>query len=250
MSQLYRLFGLDFTPARLDVKLTTFEPTGFEIGCKLGFDRQGKSVREHNIFDALEIEPDSLTAMDLEDQVKYGNQEVADFVRDVLAGYEHAKAHMKMAQDACSRLSHCLYYLGRHRSDIQIDFPAEVLENFSKTEFYLLQADGVVVKSSDAFKHTANVSNGHLLVGPDQVDLKIDPEMIYDQDTCRAIHNYVSLIVETLYGAMEEVMANEQREEVVRKIRDDIDKKVKQGVVGFYLPEACPEVPNFYLTKE
>lgn len=244
MSQIYRLFGLDFTPARLDVKLTTFEPTGFEVGCALGFNRQGKSVREQNILDVLGVEWDSPTALDLEDQVKYGNQEIADFLRDVLAGYEHAKSHVKMAQEACLRLSHCLNYLGRHRSDMQIDFPANVLEQFSKTEFYLAQADGVVMKASDVFKHTANVSNGHLLVGRDQVELKIDPDMEYDQNTCRAIHNYISVIVETLYSAIEEVMATEQREEVIRRVRENVEARVK---LQFTPSEYSEDIPNFYL---
>lgn len=247
MSQIYRLFGLDFTPARLDVKLTTFEPTGFEVGCALGFNRQGKTVREQNILNVLGVEWDSPAAMELEDQAKYGNQEVADFMRDVLAGYEHAKAHMKMAQEACLRLSHCLYYLGRRRSDIQINFPADVLEHFSNTEFYLAQANGVVMKASDVFQHTVNVSSGHLLVGKDQVDLKIDPEMEYDQNTCRAIHNYVSVIVDALYSAIEEVMAIEHREEVIRKIRENVEAKVK---LQFEPGEIAEDIPNFYLSAK
>lgn len=36
MSQIYRMFGLEFTPARLDMKLPNFEKSGFEVGCVLG----------------------------------------------------------------------------------------------------------------------------------------------------------------------------------------------------------------------
>ena len=128
-------------------------------------------------------------------------------------------------------------------------FPSELLERFSETEFLLKQADGVAVKSSEVFKYPINLVSGHLLVGRDQVDLAIHPDMEYDQNSCRAIHNYVGAILENLYSAMEEVMAAEQQEEVIRRIREDIEGKVKQDVLGEYLPEHFPEVPNFYLSK-
>lgn len=249
MSQIYRMFGLEFTPARLDMKLPNFEKSGFEVGCVLGFDRNGRSVREQNIFDVLGVKLDSETAIRFEEDIRFGHSDLYDYVRDVIAGYEHAKAHMKMATDACLKLAHCLYFFGRKRQNLDMVFPSELLERFSETEFLLKQADGVAVKSSEVFKYPINLVSGHLLVGRDQVDLAIHPDMEYDQNSCRAIHNYVGVILENLYSAMEEVMAAEQQEEVIRRIREDIEGKVKQDVLGEYPPEHFPEVPNFYLSK-
>jgi hypothetical protein len=250
MSQIYRLFGLEFTPARLEMKLPNFEKSGFEVGCVLGFDRNGRSIREHNIFDVLGLKSDSETAIQFEEDIRFGHADLYDYVRDVIAGYEHAKAHMKMATEACLKLSHCLYFFGRKRQDFCMQFPSEVLARFSETEFLVKQAGDVAIKSSDVFQHPVNLVSGHLLVGRDQVDLAIHPDMEYDQNSCRAIHNYIGVILDTLYAAMEEVMAAEQQEEVIRRIRADIEGKVKHDVLGCNLPEHCPEVPNFYLTKE
>lgn len=250
MSQIYRLFGMQFSPARFELKLEGYDQTGFEVGCAIGFDRIGKSASERNIFTQLGIDPQSDAAIEFEDEIKYGAPELSDFVRDVLAGYEHAKAHMKMASEACLKLSHCVYYLSRHRADVQIDFPAEALEKFSKTEFMVKQVDETVMKSSEVFKHPCHISNGKLLVGPDQVQFAVDPEMAYDQEACRAIHNYVGSIVENLYILMEEVMATEQRESVIRKIRQDVEGKVKTAFGDDCDPVALPEIPNFYLSDK
>lgn len=249
MAQTYRLYGLEFTPARLELKLPMCTKTGFEIGCAIGFDRKGKTVREQHILDQMGIEFNSEAALELEEEIKYGSVEVSDFLRDVLAGYEHSKAHMKMAQDACSKLSHCLYFLGVHRADVQIDFPTELLVKFSETDFMVKQADGVVLKSCDVFQHPLFVSSGRLLVGPDKAELAIDPEMEYDQGSCRAIHNYIGTVVDSLYILMEEVMATEQREEVVRKIREEVEGKVKLSN-GYLPPDCCSELPNFYLKRD
>lgn len=249
MSQTYRLFGVEFTPARLELKLDGYDQTGFEVGCAIGFDRVGKSVREHNIFDQMGIETQGETALQFEDEIKYGAPELADFVRDVLAGYEHAKAHMKMATDACAKLSHCVYYLGRHRADVQIDFPPDTLMKFAETEFLVKQSDDLSMKSGDVFQHPCYVSNGQLLVGPDMVPFAIAQDMAYDQGACRAIHNYVGAIVDNLYSLMEDVMAAEYRESVVRKIREDVEAKVKTTFGGQCPPEHLPEIPNFYMAK-
>lgn len=251
MSQTYRLYGLEFTPTRLDLKIPMCEQTGFEVGCAIGFNRGGKSVRERNILEQMGVVFESETAVQLEEEIKYGNVELSDYLRDVLAGYEHAKTHMKLATDACVKLSHCLYFLGRHRADVQFVFPSELLERFSGTDFMVKQADGVVVKSSVAFSHPLNISSGVLLVGPDQVELGIDPDMEYNQDSCRAVHNYIGTIVDTLYLSMEGVMAAEQREIVIRKIREDVESKAKTATQYCSTnPELAPEIPNFYLKRE
>lgn len=248
MSQMYRLFGLEFTPARLDLKLPIFDKTGFEVGCIIGFDRVGRSVREMNIFEVLGYDMSSETVLDFEDEIRLGDSDLIGFIRDVIAGYEHAKVHMKMAADACSKLSHCMYFFSRRpRYSLEIVFPVEALEKFKGTDFFLKQADDRSAKSSEAFLHTSTLDSGSLLVGKDQVPLAIHPAMVYDQDSCRAIHNYIGALLETLYAAMEELMAIEHQESVINSIRLDIEAKVKSDFIGDTPPEHCPEVPNFYM---
>ena len=250
MAQIYRLFGVEFTPTRLETKHPDFDRTGFEIGNKIGFDRVGRAVHEHTIFAEMGINPDSFGAMEFEDEVKYGNSVTNDFVRDIIAGYEHSNAHMKMAQEACQKLAYCMYYLGRKRVDSVFTFDPVTLEEYKKYEFQLKtklvdNEPGEPILASQVFGYASNIKGGHLYVGKDQVEFGIHHDMAYTQETCRAIHNYVGSIVDGLYDVIEKIMFQEQRDAVAANIRQVVEQEVQMNPLGGPYPDW--ELPNFYL---
>lgn len=245
MSQIYRLFGVDFSPARLDIHaIPALGKTGFEVGAAYTFgQRPLMQFREYDIFNALGISQSSEEAMEFEDHVKYGNNVLVDFVRDILAGREHAASHRRMVKEAINKLEQCLIYSKQNRMDVECCFPPEVLVGFGEGDFLLSGVCSMQVNASDMFAHPFAVKGGKLWIGPEQnVEFRLHEEFVYTQDTCRAVHNYVGTIVESLYSAIADHMEQEFHNQAVDYVRKQIEAR---SVMAY--GESENSIPNFYL---
>lgn len=251
MAQIYRLYGVEFLATQLKVAIPQSNgKTGFEIGSDLGFRRDVHCIRENHISESMGWSTSDDASMDFEDQVRYGDQAAIDFVRDIIAGYESAKSYMKMATDAVAKLAHCLYYLGSKRVEASMAFPPDFIASMEGYDFYVNGVNNVALSATVMFsEHPVLVKGGQLLLGAESnIPFAIHKDMVYTQETCRAMHGYLGLIVQALYEAIEEHMTAEYQAQAVDYVRRTIEERVNHTFGSAV--EIGEDIPNFYLQEK
>lgn len=256
MSSIYRLFGVDFQSTHLDIEYPK-QPgeTGFTLGAKTGFTKiaQGlMGICPNRLLAGLGLSGDD--ALDFEDEVKYGNPQVIALVRDFLSGYEHAACHMDMQKETLNKLDVCLAYTGRHRIEAKIDFFSED-PDFSKATDFFVEGVGAGSDVGDVprlsflsvIKYGFTLKGEHLLIGPEQnISFRVHKDNQYNQEVCRAIHAFTSVVVDHLYQIIDENMFAQFSRSGVDYVRNVVEKRAcGQGTAYF-----DADIPNFYLQQD
>lgn len=245
----HRLYGIEFTPNRLDIKHNlSCNRTGFEIAFdSVMANPKDIGVGVYRILDDMNIGHHSDAAYELEELVKFGDHNTTDFIRDYLAGFSHGRSYIDMSNNSLGKFSAVSAYLASKRAHVTLGFDDESLDAiFAHGDFPILDPDneGQPYSMRDLlYTNKAEIVNGVLMLGTHlSVKFRIDGNIQYSEGTCRTIANLFNEICKIGYHAIEELMFKEKQNEVANQVRLFVEKAAENPY-----QESAGDIPNFYM---
>lgn len=244
MSTMYRILGIEFTPARLDATHPLSKgKTGFEIG-RDSFYKNGKVPPTFaSMIRAMGISEDSEAEYDMKDLLRIGDSETIDFVQDFITGWSHSSDLKNKANKTLGCFSYAVEYLCSRSQTIEF-FRDDLLSALGESDLRLVDSENRDSNLRDAIESNEVhiVKERNIFFGGTQ-GFKIHPDLVYTDEVCRTLTKFFGKINDSLYVAIALIMQEEHFESKVRQIREHV-------IAGsdFRLTEPS-EMPNFFDKK-
>lgn len=241
MSTIYRILGIEFTPARLDATHPLSKgKTGFEIGRESFYKKDKVPPTFASMIRDMGIGEDSEAEYDMKDLLRVGDSTTIDFVQDYITGWSHSRDLKNKANDTLGCFSYVVDYLCSRKQTVEF-FRDDLLSSLGDSDLKLVDSKNREFNLRDAIESNEVhvVKEGNIFFGGVQ-EFKIHPDIVYTDDICRTITKFFGKINDSLYVAIALIMQEEYFESKVRQIREHV-------IAGRGFRSTDPsEMPNFF----
>lgn len=244
MSNMYRILGIEFTPARLDATHPFSKGrTGFEIGRDSFYKKDKVPPTFASMIRDMGIGEDSEAEYDMKDLLRVGDSETIDFVQDFITGWSHSKDLKEKANQTLGQFSYIADYLKSHNR--QVEFLSSDLLNALGDEDITLYTDSRNFSLRKVLELGAVnvVKDGNIFFGGNAFAFSLPPSLVYSDEICRIITKFFGKINDSMYVSVAQVMQEESFSKKINQIRNHVSESCKSR---FTDPS---EMPNFFDKK-
>lgn len=239
MSTVFRILGIEFSPARLDATHELSKgKTGFEVGSEVFYKIHARMPSFERLLQGMGIAEDSEAAYDIRDMLRMGDSVTLDFVQDFVTGWSHSHDLKKKASDTLGCFYHAAKYLGDRKHKVEF-FPGEMLESLGTSDNIPLSAsEGETDLRSilETQSPKIEVKDCNLIFG--ETAFLLPPELEYNDHICRSITKFFGKVNDALYVTITQAMQEEHFNNKVNKVRRHIASQVATGMDD--------GIPNFF----
>lgn len=239
MSNMYRILGIEFTPARLDATHPFSKGrTGFEIGRDSFYKKDKVPPTFASMIRDMGIGEDSEAEYDMKDLLRVGDSETIDFVQDFITGWSHSSDLKKKANKTLGCFSYAVEYLCSRNQTVEF-FRDDLLSALGESDLKLVDSN---LRDAIESNEVHVVKERNIFFGGTQ-EFRIHPDLIYTDEVCRTLTKFFGKINDSLYVAIALIMQEDHFESKVRQIREHV-------IAGSDFRLSDPsEMPNFFDKK-